>query len=128
MERLCILLSIPQSSPTKVHFQNTLLKARSQHCREEGLKLSPSILQKHEGTLFQRLTGIQFKSSLTTIPASMAINAIISYMKIKLESCRTAKFCQNTSNSSFILNQKLATGGELLQKSHMQVLVMCMCR
>lgn len=43
------------------------------------------------------------KSSFTTVPASPDINALISYMKIKLESCRTVEVCQNTSISSFIL-------------------------
>jgi len=47
----------------------------------------------------------------------MAINALISYMKIKLESCRTVEFCQNISISFFVLNLKLAAEGALLQTS-----------
>lgn len=43
------------------------------------------------------------KSSFTMVPANPDINALISYMKIKLESCRTVEVCQNISISSFIL-------------------------
>lgn len=75
-----------------------------------------------------RLLRGMLESSSTTIPASAAIKALISYVKIKLKSCRTADFCQNTSLGSS-LNPKLATEGMLLQTTttppSQEVLVMC---
>lgn len=82
----------------------------------ETKKYSISVIKtkKYSITVIKIVRGI-LESSSTTIAASTAINTLISYMKIKLESCRTAEFCQNISISSFILNPKLATGGALLQ-------------
>lgn len=82
----------------------------------ETKKYSISVIKtkKYSITVIKIIRGI-LESSSTTIAASTAINTLISYMKIKLESCRTAEFCQNISISSFILNPKLATGGALLQ-------------
>lgn len=82
-----------------------------------AMKFSYSIAtetKKYSISVIKIIRGI-LESSLTTIAASTAINTLISYMKIKLESCSTAEFCQNISISSFILNPKLATGGALLQ-------------
>lgn len=123
-------LSIPQSSPTNSSSQRHSPNQDPTTVERRAMKLSGSMAsgtKRHSIAVVRLLRGM-LESSSTTIPASAAIKAFISYMKIKLKSCRTADFCQNASISSS-LNPKLATEGMLLQTTttppSQEVLVIC---